>query len=178
MNLFDLFVIAVVGYGLIRGVFRGLIKEVSSIVGVLVGFWMAFSYYPAAAGLLVRWVHVPAYRNLLGFLVLFCAVFAVVSIVGVVIKYLMRVAFLGWLDRICGAAFGLLKAVLITAVVLMTLTAFLPGGSPLVRDSLLAPQITRISATLARVTPKDLKTQFGTKMADLRRIWEAENRPK
>jgi membrane protein required for colicin V production len=89
----------------------------------------------------------------------------------VVIKYLLRVAFLGWLDRICGGLFGLLKAVLITAVVLMALTAFLPKNAPLVRDSLAAPYITAISATLARITPGEFKTEFRDKLTEMRKSW-------
>ena len=176
MNAFDVFVVIVVGYCLIRGIFRGLIKEVSAIVGVLAGFWGAYSYYPQVAGLLGRWVTHPAYLNIFSFMAIFCGVFIVISIIGVVIKYLLRVAFLGGVDRFCGAAFGLLKGVLITAVVLMSLTAFLPQRAPLVRDSLLAPHITAISATLARVTRKDFKTQFGDKVAELRKIWKSKTK--
>lgn len=178
MNVFDLFVIVVIGYCLVRGIFRGLIKEVSAIVGVLAGFWIAYSYYPTVARPLGRWISDPAYLNILGFMILFCGVFILVSVVGVVIKYLLRVAFLGWLDRICGAAFGLFKGVLITAVVLMALTAFLPKGTGLIRDSLLAPQVTRLSENLARVTPRDLKAQFGVKLADLRQTWHEGARKK
>jgi membrane protein required for colicin V production len=176
MNAFDIFTLIVVGYGLIRGIFRGLIKEIAAIVGVVVGFWGAYSYYPLLAGLLDGWFANLAYLNIVSFLAIFCGVIVVVSIVGVVVKYLLRVAFLGWLDRICGGLFGLLKTVLIAAVVLMTLTAFLPKGSPLVRDSLLAPYITSISATLARITPKELKSEFRDKVGELRKTWQKEAR--
>ncbi len=172
MNAFDIFLVIVIGYCLIRGIFRGLIKEVSGIVGVVAGFWGAYTYYPRVAGLLGDLISEPAYRNIIGFLLIFCAVLILVSIVGVVIKYLMRIAFLGWVDRICGGLFGLLKGVLIGAVVLMTLTAFLPKGAPVVRDSLLAPRITAISATLARITPKDLRAEFRDKLSELRTIWQ------
>ncbi|MGD9324868.1 MAG: CvpA family protein, partial [Desulfobacterales bacterium] len=34
MNPFDIIIIVILGYSLVRGIFRGLVKEVSSIVGV------------------------------------------------------------------------------------------------------------------------------------------------
>ncbi len=34
---------------------------------------------------------------------------------------------LGWADRIGGAAFGFLKAILLIAIILLVLTAFLPS---------------------------------------------------
>jgi membrane protein required for colicin V production len=171
MNAFDIFALIIVGYAFIRGIFRGLIKEMAAVVGVMAGFWGAYTYYPLLAGLLDPWIENPGYLKIVSFLVIFCAVLLVVSIVGVVIKYLLRVAFLGWLDRICGGLFGLLKAVLITAVVLMVLTAFLPKNAPLVRDSLTAPYITAISATLARITPTELKTEFRDKLVEMRKTW-------
>ncbi len=173
MNLFDILVVIVVGYGLIRGIFRGLIKEVAAIVGVLAGFWAAYTYYPLLSRLLDGWVAHPAYRDMLGFLAIFCVVLIVISILGVVIKYLLRVAFLGGVDRFCGALFGLLKGVLISAVVLMMLTAFLPKGAPLVRDSLLAPHVYAVSEALARVTERELKAQFTSKASELKKIWRA-----
>jgi membrane protein required for colicin V production len=33
----------------IRGIFRGLVRELASIVGVLGGFYAAYSYYPHVA---------------------------------------------------------------------------------------------------------------------------------
>ena len=173
MNLFDIFVAIVVAYGLIRGIFRGLIKEVAAIVGVLAGFWAAYSYYPLLGRLLDGWIDTAAYRNILSFLLIFALVLLTISVVGVIIKYLLRVAFLGGVDRFCGALFGLLKAVLISAVVLMTLTAFLPKGAPLVRDSILAPHVAIISETLARITHKELKAQFESKAAELHKLWRS-----
>ncbi|MDD2603207.1 MAG: CvpA family protein [Desulfobacterales bacterium] len=171
MNAFDIFVLIIVGYALIRGIFRGLIKEMAAIIGVAAGFWGAYTYYPLLADFLSPWIDNPGHLKIVSFLVIFCVVLLVVSIVGVVIKYLLRVAFLGWLDRICGGLFGLLKAVLITAVVLMALTAFLPKNAPLVRDSLAAPYITAISATLARITPGEFKTEFRDKLTEMRKSW-------
>ena len=52
MNPFDMLIIVVLAFSVIRGIFRGLVKELSSIVGVMAGFYAAYSYYPSIAGLL------------------------------------------------------------------------------------------------------------------------------
>jgi membrane protein required for colicin V production len=172
MNSFDIFIIVVVGFCLIRGVFRGLIKELSSIIGVLAGFYGAYTYYMKLAKLLSKWISDTGYLNILSFLLIFCAVFIIISVLGVVIKYLLNIAFLGWVDRICGAGFGLMKGVLIVAVVLITLTAFLPKGSPLIKKSHLAPHVAMVSETMAKVVSKDMKDQFVVKMTELKGIWQ------
>lgn len=172
MNLLDIFITVVLAYCLIRGIFRGLIKEVSAIVGVLAGFYAAYTHYPVVADLLERWVANTAYLNILSFLVIFCSVFILVSVLGIIIKYILKIAFLGWVDRICGAGFGLVKGILIVSVVLITLTAFLQKGTPLIRDSLLAPHVTVISEKMAKVVSKDMKRAFGDKLDELKKAWD------
>ena len=109
MNPFDILIIVVLGYSLVRGLFRGLVKEVSSIIGVLGGFYAAYTYYKVLAGLLAGLIHDTSYLNILSFLIIFCGVLIVVGVLGVVIKYLLNIAFLGWVDRIGGVIFGVLK---------------------------------------------------------------------
>ena len=172
MNPFDILTIVILAYSIIRGIFRGLIKEMSSIVGVLAGYYAAYSYYAAIAALLSRWITNTAYVNIVSFLILFSVVFLIVSALGVILKYVLRIAFMGWLDRICGAAFGLAKAILIAAVLLIVLTTFLPQNAPIVTHSVLAPHVTTVSEIMVKVLSKDMKQKFYTKMEALKKSWK------
>ncbi len=171
MNPFDTIITIILGYCLIRGFFRGLIKEISSIIGVLGGFYAGYTYYLEIARPLSAWISNPAYAKILAFLLLFCGVFIFVSIIGVIIKYLMNIAFLGWVDRICGVIFGMAKGVLIASVLLMILTAFLPKGAPMIKDSLLAPHVSRVSEIMAQLVSKEMKLEFSTKIVELKKFW-------
>ena len=141
MNPFDIIIIVILGYSLVRGIFRGLVKEVSSIVGVLGGFYASFTYYPKLAKLLSGLIRETAYLNILSFLIIFCSVLIIVGILGIIIKYLLNIAFLGWVDRIGGVGFGFIKGILIASVLFITLTAFLPKGSSFLKNSVLAPRV-------------------------------------
>ena len=44
MNYLDIIIVVILSYCVIRGVFRGLIKELSSIIGVFGGFYAAYTY--------------------------------------------------------------------------------------------------------------------------------------
>jgi membrane protein required for colicin V production len=171
MNAFDIVVGVVLTYGVIRGLFRGLVKEVSSIIGVLGGFLVAYSFYGAAAGYLQGLVSSPAYRNLLAFLIIFCVVVVVVNVLALVIKYLMKIVFLGWLDRLGGVVFGFIKGVLIGAVLFLALTAFLPKGTPLIKDSLTAPYVATVAEKMAVLVSSDIKREFATKLDELKKAW-------
>ena len=172
MNSFDVAVAVILGFCLIRGIFRGLVKEVASIIGVLSGFYAAYTYYPEMAGLLSRWISSTIYLNITSFMILFCFILIIISILGVVLKYLMSIAHLGWVDRMSGAVFGVIKGILIVSVLLVSLTAFLPKGSPLVRDSLLAPHVNMLSENMAKIVSDDMQQAFNEKMGALKRFWK------
>ena len=172
MNPFDIFIIIIIAYSLIRGLFRGLVKEVSSIIGVLGGFYAAYSYYPMVAKLFANLITNSSYLNILSFLIVFCSVLIIISILGIVIKYLLNVAFLGWIDRACGLGFGLVKGLLIVTVLFIILTTFLPKGAPLVKKSILAPHVIWISEKMVNVVPKEMKKDFFVKLDEFKKAWK------
>ena len=174
MAVLDVVMILIMGFCLIRGIFRGLIKEISSLVGVLAGYYAAYTYYGYPAKLLSKWLSDTGYINLLSFFIIFCLVFLTISILGVIIKYLLNISFLGWVDRICGAGFGLIKGVLIASILLVALTAFLPKGTPVVKKSFLAPHVAIVSETMVKVVPKQMKQPFNVNLKELRSIWKTK----
>lgn len=174
MNPFDIFIIIIISYSIIRGLFRGLVKEVSSIIGVLGGFYAAYSYYPMVAKLLSGIIKEPSYLSILSFLIIFCGILIIISILGVVIKYLLNVAFLGWIDRICGVGFGFIKGVLIVTVIFIILTTFLSKGTPLIKKSILAPHVIWISEQMVGLVSDDMKKDFFTKLDEFKKAWKIQ----
>jgi membrane protein required for colicin V production len=124
------------------------------------------------AKLLSKWITNTGYLNILSFLIIFCGVFIIISILGVIINYLLKIAFLGWLDRVLGSVFGAMKGILIVSVLLIALTAFLPKGTPVIKDSLLSPYVTLVSEKIAKVVSKDMKHAFSAKIETIKRAWK------
>ncbi len=175
MNPFDIIIIVILGYSLVRGLFRGLVKEVSSIIGVLGGFYAAFTYYTKLARLLSGLIDNAAYLNILSFLIIFCSVLIIVGLLGIIIKYLLNIAFLGWVDRIGGIVFGVVKGILIVSILFITLTTFLPKGSAFIKNSALAPHVSRVSEKMAKVVSKEMKQDFLVKFGELKKAWKIPN---
>lgn len=172
MNPFDILIVTILSYGLIRGIFRGLVREMSSIVGVLGGFYAAYSYYPHVARLISRWISNPAYLNIVSYMAIFSVVVILVGILAVVIKYLLNIAYLGWVDRVSGALFGVLKGVLVSCVLFIVLTAFLPKGAPLIKNATLSPYVSTVSEVMAKVLSKDMKENFKIKIEEFQKSWQ------
>jgi membrane protein required for colicin V production len=175
MNPFDILILVILGYSLVRGLFRGLVKEISSIIGVFGGFYAAYTYYGVLAKFLAGLIHDVSYLNIVSFLIVFCCVLIIVSVLGIIIKYLLNIAFLGWVDRIGGLVFGFIKAILIVSVLFISLTAFLPRGSSFIKDSVLAPHVSWVSEEMAKVVSKQMKQEFMIKLGELKKLWKISN---
>jgi membrane protein required for colicin V production len=143
-----------------------------SLIGVLGGFYAAYTYYMVLAKPLSRWIDNTGYLNILSFLIIFCFVFIIISILGIIIHYILNIAFLGWVDRICGAIFGTMKGILIASVLLITFTAFLPKGAPFIKDSILSPHVALVAEKMVKVVPKNMRHTFFAKLTESKKAWK------
>ena len=172
MNIFDILIGIIVGFCLIRGIFRGIVKEIASIVGVFVGFFAAFTFYPEVGDWLSGFFNNKSYLNIFSFLIIFTFMFLAVGFVGVILKNLLKGFAFGWADRILGGTLGFVKAVLIVSVLLVSLTAFLPKKSPVIKDSFLAPHLSTLSEKMVGVVPEEMKKKFGDNIKELKDTWK------
>lgn len=173
MNPLDILLIVVLLYCLVMGFFRGFIREVAAILGVMAGFYAGYSLYPFLAAHLTRWMASPAYRNIFSFLLIFSAVFIIIGLIAVVIQYLLKNSSLNWMDRISGGGIGAVKGMLIISVMLLILMTFLPANVPIIRDSLLAPTVVRISEQMIKIASKDMKQRFEVKVEPFKKSRES-----
>ena len=79
MNALDIVICIIGGFCLVRGLFRGIIKEVSSVFGVLVGFYGAYTYYPLLAQWFSKIIADKSYLYIISFLTAFTVLFFLVS---------------------------------------------------------------------------------------------------
>lgn len=174
MNFFDVIVIIILALGLIRGLFRGFVKEVASIAGVIAGFYGATAYHGVAARQLLWWIDTPVYRNLLAFLILFALIVVLVGLTANLIRYFMRIAFLGWVDRFCGLVFGSAKAVLVCVVLFVVLTTFLPSRTDVLSGSKSAPYLAEISQWASVFVTPEIQKKLQVKIKGLKEYWKQQ----
>ncbi len=161
MNGFDIFVLIVVAVCLVSGFFRGLIREVSGIIGIIAGFYGAATYYPSILPYVADWIAKPWLSKLICFFVLFVGILILVGSLAFLIRKLLSIIFLGWVDRTFGLVFGFFKGVLICSVVFTVLSLFIPGGSSLVKGSQTAPYLIQVMDVLSELVPENLRAGLG-----------------
>ena len=172
MNPLDMLIAVISVFCLVRGLFRGLVKEISSIIGAFAGYYGSYTYYSVMADFLSQWLQNRVYVNIISFIVIFFSVLIGISLLGILIKYILDLAYLGWVDRICGLGFGAMKGILIVTVLIICLTTFLPKGPFLIQDSALAPYVSVVSEKMIKVVPDDMKDEFAVKLEELRKAWK------
>jgi membrane protein required for colicin V production len=120
MAIIDIVLVALLGFGLIRGFFKGFFVEVASLVALIAGIYGAihFSYY--VADLLMKHVDWSEKTiNITAFAITFIIIVLVIALAGKALTKLADFAALGLLNKLLGGVFGLLKIGLILSILLI-----------------------------------------------------------
>lgn len=118
MNTFDIIIAGLLLFGFVKGIFKGLFVEIASLVALVGGVYgaMHFSYF---TGDLINqhldWDE--HYVSLGAFALTFIAIVVSVSLAGKLLTKIASFAALGFLNKILGGIFGLLKIALILSIV-------------------------------------------------------------
>ena len=174
MNFFDIVVIIIIAFCLVRGAFRGFVREVASIAGVVAGFYGASTYYPLVGDLFTPWIGGATLRNSLGFFLLFLLIVVVVGLVATLIRYVLKIVFLGWVDRFCGMVFGSAKGVLICVVIFIMATTFAPSGADWFTTSRFSPYLAEVSQWASLLVDDDIQKRFQLKMEGMKKLWDKQ----
>jgi membrane protein required for colicin V production len=179
MNLFDIAIIIIVSFCLIRGVFHGILGELSSIVGVIAGFYGAYTYYHEFTPMLKKVAFFKKYLsneaviNIIVFFILFSIIFIIITLIAIGLEKLLKVAFLGWIDKIFGAVFGIVKGVLIVSVIYIILTTFIPKNNKMVTQSTLSPYVAKVSAVMTLFISNNMSKGFMERLEGVEKIWKS-----
>ncbi len=158
-NWLDWILAAVVMASVVAAMMKGFVQELISLATVVAGLVVAALGYPRAALWFDDLTKSHDIALGLGFLVLFLGTLIVGALVGALARRMIKTAGVEWFDRFLGGIFGLIRGVLVDAIVLLILVAFAIKPEA-VRRSSLAPYITTGTRVIALVMPSGLRAQF------------------
>ena len=118
-SIFDLIIIAITLLLGLKGLFRGFIKEVFGLLGIVGAIFVASRISKELGDLIdpILVLENEATIKLIGFIVALVVVWLVIYSAGVVVSKIFSASGLGAIDRIFGFIFGALKIFLIFAVI-------------------------------------------------------------
>ena len=141
MTSFDYAILAILVLSTLFAFWRGLIREIVSLLAWLVALWVAARFAVDFAAWMPAAISGPSARYLAAFACLFLGTVIALELIAFLIARLLRAIGLGFIDRLLGAMFGLARGALIAWVLV-----FLGGFTSFPqrdwwRDSVLAPPL-------------------------------------
>jgi len=119
MSSIDYAILVVIVLSALIGIWRGFVREALSLLIWVVAFWVAYSWSQTLAPMLDGFIVDPGLRLIVSFVVLFLAVHIVGFIVSRLLSVLIRSVGLKGVDRVAGGGFGLLRGVIVIAVLVL-----------------------------------------------------------
>jgi membrane protein required for colicin V production len=139
---FDFALLGILGASTLLGVWRGLIKELLSLVAFGLAFLAAIWWGPGLAGLtMFNWISHEYLRLGISYAALFAGTLLAVGLINMAMAAMIKSTGLSPADRGLGAMFGLVRGALLVLVI-----ATLAGYTPLPqeawwRDAMFSPQV-------------------------------------
>ncbi|MEL0026792.1 MAG: CvpA family protein [Schleiferiaceae bacterium] len=138
----DLVLTVFAAFLLVKGIWKGFVKEISGILAVVGGVIASFLLHGAAEEFLGAYIG-PKYLAFVSYAILFIAVYLGIMLLGNLIDRVVKSVMLGGFNRILGGFFGLLKALLWTSLCVYAYSTLQEGVGfehpSLVSDSIFYP---------------------------------------
>jgi membrane protein required for colicin V production len=161
MNLLDLLLAILIVWFAVAGIARGLVRQLFSLGGLVVGHLAGIRYYSYAQaqfGLSFQ------YAEVVGYVVVFLAAYLGIRLIGGFIEGRVRNSKLSGADRLAGMAAGLVKGALFSILIVFLLVILLPRDARLLRESKAAPTAVTAGKRLSAVFPERFAESFREKV--------------
>lgn len=123
-NAFDLIVIVLLAWSAYKGFNKGIIASAASLIALLLGVWGAVKFSDITASYLTGVINVDEkVLGIIAFAVTFILIVIGVHFVAKAVEGVAEAAALSIVNKVFGAAFGVLKTAFIISVVLVVLNA-------------------------------------------------------
>jgi len=168
MTAADWVIVVIIAVSIIQAAISGFFHEAFGIAGLIVGYLLAAWNYQRLAARYAPYLKSMWLGEIGAFLVIFLAVLVVAGIAGRITRHIVKEAGLSFVDRILGGALGLLRGILLVAVIIMSMAAFTPTSTWL-EGSELAPYFLVVGRAAIWVAPSELRGRFYQGLDLLRR---------
>ncbi len=172
MNGVDLIIVIILVVGFVSGLARGLVRTLFGLAALVLGIVAAAGSFVRVASSIFGFVPEERVAEIIAFILVFLVVFFVVALIGRLVAKALKLAALGWVDRLAGGVLGIVLASILTGALLL-LTVM--GGfhkSPTLALSTLAPKVLSVTDAIVPLIPENVREGFHEEYRSLRGEWE------
>lgn len=160
MNSIDIILGIFLLLGFVRGFFKGFLLELAGIIALIAGIYGAIHFSGGTHQFLQKFITwEEQYLSLLSFAVTFIIIVVIISIIGKMLTKMASIIALGIVNRILGAAFGLLKMAFLASVAFMFLNQSDPSmiGEETQEESILYSPVEALAPLVLPTIIKEVK---------------------
>jgi membrane protein required for colicin V production len=154
MTWLDYAVIGVFAASLAVGAWRGLVREVLSILGWIIAFLAANLLAGPLGPEMPQAIPTPELRVAAAYVAVFAASLIVTSLVALLLSKMVKAVGLGGVDRLLGAGFGTVRALLIVLVAALLAGLTSAPRQSFWRDSVSGPVLVQAAQALKPLLPQ------------------------
>jgi membrane protein required for colicin V production len=176
VTLLDWVLLAGIGFSVLVAASQGFAYEAFSLAGAVVGFLLAAWEYERLVPWYLPHVRSGAVAALASFLTIFFLVVLAAGVIARLARWAAHSAGLAWFDRLLGAAFGLVRGLIIATVIVMGIAAFRPD-SRAVADSALGRYFLVTGRAASWLAPPEVRQKFREGVIAIRTMRERNERP-
>ena len=124
MNIIDIIIVCCCVPAVIHGLSKEFVSQAFSLVALILGVWLSFKFSNAVGEWLVTYIDLPStVIHVIAFALIMLVVMLITHLAGKAVEGVLKVVMLGWLNKLLGIVFALLKAVLIIGLVIILFEA-------------------------------------------------------
>ncbi|MBS4058737.1 MAG: CvpA family protein [Bacteroidetes bacterium] len=125
MNYLDIIIAVLLLFSAYNGYSKGLVIELASLAALILGVYVAILFSDVTGDFLSRYFELHTkYLSIIAFMLTFVLVLIAVMLVGKLVEKFVDLLLLGFLNKLAGAVFGILKGALILSIIIFLLNYF------------------------------------------------------
>lgn len=145
MTTFDIIVFSILGLSVVLSLFKGLVKEIFSLLSYLGGYLMAAHYQQSFAQVFIEIIPSKAIAKLIAFIAIYIFTAIIISLIGRVFRSMIISATkLSIFDRLIGGVVGFGKGLIIIVAIIYPIQFFPNISQKLTQDSQTAPYLAKV----------------------------------
>jgi len=156
MTWLDYAVAGVFAVSLLVGVWRGLVREVISVLGWVIAFLAANLFSGPLGPSMPQAIPTPELRVAAAFVAVFVGALVLSSLAGLLLSKIVKSVGLGGMDRLLGAVFGAARGLLLVAAIALLAGLTSAPRQAYWRDSVSGSLLVQVAQTLRPLLPQTL----------------------
>jgi membrane protein required for colicin V production len=122
MNYLDIVLSVPLLWGLYKGITRGIIKELSTLLALVLGIYGAVNYSDIMVPIVSGYITIDAnYQSMVCFSITFILIVLIVRLIGALLDKVVSLVSLTFISRLMGGFFGLFRMAFVCSALLLVL---------------------------------------------------------